>query len=231
MGITGRQFPIARAALSGATAYLCGYLLTYIWLGSEAAGLVTGVTVRVRPGGPGGMTTEPSLASLTGSPLDPVTWAGWLWANAHFVPIVEWSYPASDVTVPNLVLAGNPSWLGLVLLPPVLLMAAGGIAARRSQHGHVATLPVLRVQLPAGLVRGMAVWIGYLPATVFAAFLFSSPTTNDALSPFAPSLVGAFALAGMAYPIVFGGLGGWWGAWLRAVLSPNARDGPGSTAE
>jgi hypothetical protein len=44
---------------------------------------------------------------------------------------------------------------------------------------------------------------------VLGAFLFSAPTNHAALAPFAPSLVGAVVLAGIVYPLVFGGLGGW----------------------
>lgn len=124
------------------------------------------------------------------------------------MPVLAWTYPTSSVAVPKRVLAGRPRWLGLFLLSPLLLMAADGLTARRVHHGLVAALAVLRVKLPASLVRGMAGWIGYLPVTVLAAFLFSLPRTNDTVAPLAPSLIGAIGLTGTTYPVAFGGIGG-----------------------
>lgn len=217
MRLIGRRFQFWRTAALGTAAYLVGVLLTYAWLGRTASALAADVTVEVRAAAPGrGAVAEQPLSSLVGPEVDPATWAGWLWSNAHFVGVVEWSYPTSTVGVPNLVFVGDATWLVLFAAPPLLLAAAGALAAHGESAGTVAELPVLRLTLPAGAVRGMGVWVGYLPASVLGAFLFSTPTSHASLAPFAPSLVGAFVIAGGLYPLAFGGLGGWLGSRLRS---------------
>lgn len=227
MPSVGRRFQVGRAAALGVVAYLAGYLLAYGWLGRTAAGLAADVSVSVRAGAPGlSPVVERTLASLVGTEIAPWTWAGWLWSNAHFVRVVEWSYPTSTVAVPNLLVAGDATWLVLFGVPPLLLAVAGANAARREPAGTVDELPVLRLRLPAGAVRGMGVWVGYLPATVLGAFLFSTPTAHAALAPLAPGLVTTFVLAGLLYPLVFGGLGGWLGTRLRARADRASADEP-----
>lgn len=228
MRLFGGRFQIGRAAALGAAAFLVGYLTTYAWLGGRVAGLAAEVPVRVRAAAPGlGTVAERTLASLVGTDVPATTLAGWLWLNAHFVGVVEWSYPTSTVAVPNLLFAGDASWLVLFTVPPVLLAVAGALAAHGESAGTVAELPVLRLTLPAGAVRGMGVWVGYLPATVLGAFLFSAPTSHASLAPFAPSLVGAVVIAGFAYPLAFGGLGGWLGTRLRSRADRSTADEPG----
>lgn len=231
MRFIGRRFQVGRAAALGAAAYLVGVLLTDAWLGQTASAVAADVTVEVRAAAPGrGAVAEQPLASLVGPDIDPATWAGWLWSNAHFVGVVEWSYPTSTVAAPNLLFAGDASWLVLFAVPPVLLAVAGALAARGESADTVAELPVLRLKLPAGAVRGMGVWVGYLPATVLGAFLFSVPTSHAALAPFAPSLVGAVLIAGLAYPLAFGGLGGWLGPRLRSRADRSTADEPGAAS-
>lgn len=225
----GRRFQVGWAAALGVAAYLAGYLVTYAWLGRTAAGLTADVPVSVRAGAPGlSPVVERTLASLVGTEMAPSTWAGWLWSNAHFVRVVEWSYPTSTVAVPNLLIAGEATWLALFAVPPLLLAVGGALAARREQAGTVAELPVLRLTLPAGAVRGMGLWVGYLPAAVLGAFLFSTPTAHAALAPLAPGLVSTFIIAGLLYPLAFGGLGGWLGTRLRAERSPVDETSPAS---
>lgn len=231
MRFIGRRFQVGRAAGLGAAAYLVGFLLTYAWLGRSASAVAADVTVKVRAAAPGrGAVAEQPLSSLVGADIDPATWAGWLWSNAHFVGVVEWSYPTSTVAVPNLLFAGDASWLVLFAVPPVLLAAAGALAARGESADTVAELPVLRLRLPAGAVRGMGVWVGYLPISVLGAFGFSTPTAHAGLAPFAPSLVGAFVIAGLGYPLAFGGLGGWLGPRLRSRDDRSPADEPSAAS-
>lgn len=216
MRFIGRRFQVGQAAALGVAAYLAGYFVTFSWLGRTAGGLAADVSVSVRAGAPGlNPVVERTLASLVGAEIAPSTWAGWLWSNAHFVRVVEWSYPTSTVGVPNLLVAGDASWLALFAVPPLFLAVAGALAARRESAGTVAELPVIRLTLPAGAVRGMGLWVGYLPSVVLASFRFSMPTAHAALAPLAPGLVGTVVVAGFLYPLGFGGLGGWLGTWLR----------------
>lgn len=225
MRFIGRRFQVGRAAALGAAAYLAGYLVTYLWLGDRVAVLAAEVPVRVRAAAPGlGTVVERTLASLLGTDVPATTWAGWLWSNAHFVGVAEWSYPTSTVPVPNLLFASDASWLVIFAVPPVLLAAAGALSAHSESAGTVAELPALRLKLHAGAVRGMGIWVGYLPAAVLGAFLFSAPTSHAALAPFAPSLAGSFVIAGLLYPLAFGSLGGWLGTRLRSRANRSAAD-------
>lgn len=225
MRFIGRRFQVGRAATLGAAAYLAGYLVTYVWLGDRVPGLAAEVPVRVRAAAPGlGTVAERTLASLVGTDVPATTWAGWLWSNAHFVGIVEWSYPTSTVAVPNLLFAGDASWLVLFAVPPVFLVVAGALSAQGESAGTVAQLPVVRLTLPAGAVRGMGIWVGYLPAAILGGFLFSAPTSHAALAPFAPSLAGSFVITGLLYSLAFGSLGGWLGTRLRGRANRSAAD-------
>lgn len=219
------RYAVARDAAWGVAAYLAGYLLTYGWLGGRAASIATEVPVRIRMGEPGSFVGDSSLATLVGGGLEPSAWAGWLLYNAHFVEVVEWSYPLSDVAVPNLLLAGGGTLPVLFALPPVALALAGALAARNVRPDTVAEFPVLRVALPAGVVRGMGVTPGYLPLAVVGAFLFSVPTANESLAPFAPGLLASALVVGLLYPLVFGGFGGWLGARVAGSAGRPAAGG------
>lgn len=222
------QRPLARAAATGGVTYLAGALLASLWVGAQPAGSLTDVPVRVREFAPVSTLTDPTLAGLVGEVSRP-TLAAWVYANAHLVRVVEWSYPTTGAVVPNLVLTGSPGRLVLLAVPPAVLASAGGFLARNETPGTVDDLPLLRLSLPAGAVRGMAVWVGYLPAAVIAAFATSAPTSHPSLAPFAPGLVGAVVLMGVAYPLAFGGLGGWLATRLRSArASATNEPGPAS---
>lgn len=217
------RYVVARAAAWGVAAYLAGYLLTYGWLGGRAASIATEVPVQM--GEPGSSVGEPSLATLVGEGLEPSAWAGWLFYNAHFVGVVEMAYPLSDVAVPNILLARGGTLLALFALPPVVLALAGSLAARNVRPDTVAEFPVLRVTLPAGVVRGMGVTPGYLPLAVVGAVLFSVATANESLAPLAPGLLASALVMGLLYPLVFGGLGGWVGARVAGSAGHTAAAG------
>jgi hypothetical protein len=135
-----------------------GDVTTYAWLGERVASLAAGVTVGVRAAAPGrSAVAERPLTSLVGTDVDLTTWAGWLRSNAHFVGVVEWSYPTSPVAVPNLLFAGDASWLIRFAVPPTFLAVAGALAARDESAGTVTELPLLRLKLPACAVRGMGI--------------------------------------------------------------------------
>ncbi|MFA1612316.1 transporter [Halobellus rubicundus] len=123
------------------------------------------------------------------------TWklVGWVFFNAHFVTTeIPGLFGSSAV---NLVGRGDtfPSWLFLV--PPVLLVLAGALVAVASRSDD----------LLSGAVGGATAVVAYLPLSVVGAFLFAiSVGDTDA----GPTLVTAILLAGIVYPLVFGGVGG-----------------------
>ena len=217
------QWPLVRAAVGGVAASVAGYLVAFLWVGGGFAGAVRGVPVRVRSFATASTVPDPTLLELVGA-VPRTTLAAWVHANAHLVRVVEWSYPTTGATVPNLLLAGEPGRLLLFAVPPALLGLAGAILARGTTPGTYDELPLVRLALPAGAVRGTAVWVGYLPAAVLAAFVASAPTSNPSLAPFAPGLVGTVVLMGFVYPLVFGGLGGWLATRVVAARAPGEPD-------
>jgi hypothetical protein len=125
---------------------------------------------------------------------DPVTWklVGWLFFNAHFVAT---SIPGLFGDSSTNFLSGAEEFTLLVLyvVPPLVLLVAGAAVARG-------------VSDPAeGAKTGAALALGYVVASALGAFLVRI-SVADAVA--GPALVTAILLAGLVYPLVFGGLGG-----------------------
>lgn len=94
-----------------------------------------------------------------------------------------------------------PTASELQLVPPVLLLAAGFLVARR--HPREDALDAVRA--------GATVVVGYLPGIAVvlsvASFEVVFPVGDVVLLEVSPDL-GKGVVAGLAYPVVFGGLGG-----------------------
>lgn len=206
---TRLRYPGGRGALWGIAAYLTGLLATFALLGSRATAVLSRATFTVGP-------DTISVAELfAADPAPGWTVAGWLLYNAHFVS-VSTPIPNGDVVYFNyLVLAGGPA-VGLVLLPPALLFAAGVLATRRADG------PVhLRFDLGGTAETRYAIngallaMLGYLPPVLVGWVVFRAPVPFRDL-PVTLNLIVAWLVAGILYPVVFGGSGGLAVALLRA---------------
>lgn len=124
-----------------------------------------------------------------------VTWklVGWLFYNAHY----------ASVRVPGLFGDASRNFvsgadelgvLALLVLPPVLLAFAGALAARGITDASA-----------VGARNGAAVALGYLPLSVAGISLFS---VSGGGATAQPEGTAAALLAGLVYPVAFGGLGG-----------------------
>jgi hypothetical protein len=95
-----------------------------------------------------------------------------------------------------------PSSSSLQLLPPVLLGIAGFVVASRA----------VRTDLGDAAKAGAHVVLGYLPGIVavvsVASYQLSVPVVDATLLEISPNVLSAIGIAGLAYPLVFGGLGG-----------------------
>ena len=124
---------------------------------------------------------------------DPGTWqlVGWVFYNAHYVSVeVPGLFGSTSV---NLVGETFSSAL-LIVLPLVLLIRGAAIALATDIGGPV-----------AGGTAGVAVTLGYLPLALVGAVAVRIDI-GDATA--GPTLVAAVLLAGLVYPLVFGGIGG-----------------------
>lgn len=140
------------------------------------------------------------------APEDPgfLTTMGWLYFGVQFVdvevesvlgtlPFNFYDQLAASATVPGVV------WRAV---PPVLLLAGGYLLAMRR---------VAETAPPAvGAKVGASVAVGYLAAVLVAvsACTFETAVVGQELT-YRPAFGDAVAFAGIAYPMVFGALGGY----------------------
>lgn len=193
----------------GLSAYLVGYLITYFWKGQYVASIAENAVFRFASQGLGYWTGETRLAYvLADTGVADTTWAGWLFYNAHFVPLSA-GYAGPPLASNLLVVAEDPLYLLLFLVPPAALILAGMGVSRNTLRGMTNVSASLRLKLPNSVVRGMSITMGYIPAVVVGALVFSVDPIDERAMQLAPELLLSFFVAGLLYPIVFGGLGGW----------------------
>lgn len=172
--------PVGAGAVAGSLAWLLGYLVTYV------------ATIdRVREG----WSTQ-FLQLLVDETVD---WkaVGWLFFNAHDVAVRIprfFIWPASSL---NLVAADDGSFGYLYLLPPLALTLSGALVARYGRNGR-------RRLLDAG-IAGATVAVGYVCWCVVGLLAFVVAVEGERIGV---DPVPAVLLAGLAYPLAFGALGG-----------------------
>jgi hypothetical protein len=170
-----RSLPVVDGILGGTGAYLLGFLFTYLW----KAGEYRDALARIGP-----------LVELFGGET-PAAWKiiGWLYYSAHFVDARIDVGPVT--TYVDLVGEGAGTLELLYLLPPLFLLAAGFLVARRTDADVVV----------AGARAGATVAIGYLALVLVGVLAIQVGGSG-------PELVPALVLAGIVYPLVFGAIGG-----------------------
>lgn len=176
-----RRF-VGIGAGTGATAYLSGYVVTYVFA------VIDGVSTDALP-----------------------TWihVGRIYYNAHFVdtravgegrPTVIWNLVTGythAVTGDLSAAVGSTVPTVLYHLVPAVVLVGAGYLSWRLASGHLDAIGALN--------RGASVVFGYLVLTLVGAFLF---TTSPGSSTVGPTLRTAALQVGVIYPVVFGGLGG-----------------------
>ncbi|KTG10064.1 hypothetical protein AUR64_10720 [Haloprofundus marisrubri] len=187
------HLPLRRSASVGAVVYAVGYAVTVAATagrtGAVAAIEIAGETADAAP-----------LGEILGS--DPASWiaSGWLFYNAHLVPT---SVPIADAVnglggLTNqslLATLGGPLY-ALYLLPPLLLVAAGYAVVRTAETPGS----------NGARNAGASVVAGYFPLLLLGAFVFTAGAA-EAQTVASPAGLSSVFL-GLAYPLVFGGIGG-----------------------
>ena len=172
--------PAEYGLLSGFATFFLGFAITFSWVAREVEASLSGIN---------------AFAGLFGQSAIP-TWkaVGWVFYNAHFVTL-EIPVPGGSSLSRDLIAAQGGS-VALYLVPPVLLTLAGFLVARQ-----VGDFEDVR----AGARAGATIVVGYLLVAIAGAFV----TSVDAFGAMiAPDLLGAAAVAGLLYPLVFGSFGG-----------------------
>lgn len=174
-------------ALGGALAYLISYLITYLWKAPAVADALRGINL---------------IATLLGVDAIP-TWrgVGWLFYNAHFVR-TRVPGPGGPSLV-DFLARTDLGWALMVVIPIVLILAGAGVAFKNDI-----------VVTGRAAIHGAAIGIGYLPLAAVGTLLFAQPIA-DTGARIAPDLLPAVLVAGLLYPILFGGVGGLLSALTR----------------
>lgn len=181
---------------SGVTTFFLGFAVTYAWVASEVESALSGAN---------------AVVALFGEATIP-TWkaVGWVFYNAHLVAL---EIPMPGGAVSRDLIAAEGGSVGLYLVPPVLLTLAGWLVARTAYDlgGSRVGLPATdaddgsSVSVTDGARAGAAIVVGYLLVAVAGAFALSADAFGATVGP---DLLGAAAVAGLLYPVLFGALGG-----------------------
>lgn len=215
-----RNSPVLRGVVTGAGAYVLGYLVTYLLVSNRAVAVVKEIQIAMDYG-------RVTLGTQLGE-AGLATWkaVGWLFYGEHLVTPSSLSFPVffrSPVSLEaNLEVLGAAGAPYLLLLPPVLLVLAGLVTTWHAPS-HTVRLPFVWAEYPVAVRQGAWVAVGYAPLVFLGALLLEVPLSGNGsvgLDPFLSVLV-----AGVAYPVVFGGAAGWLRHQYAALTTNEEGDG------
>jgi len=173
-----RTNPSVVGASTGVAAYVVGYLLVFVVSAGQVRDALS--------------TTNAVIQFFGGDPIPTWQAVGWVFYDAHFVPI---RYPALGGTATTNFISSSDLSPLLYAVPPVVLFA-GGLAAAR----YVAALDASE-----GFRTGASAVFGYFVAVAVGVFVFAASRGGATIQPVPAT---ALLVAGVVYPVVFGGLGG-----------------------
>ena len=189
----GRQrvlggLPLRSAAVAGVVSFILGYIVTFVVEIGDVAEVLQHPLV--------------DLSNVS----TPADWQviGWIFLAGHNAIVTIVATVGGTTTTSGLAI-DVPTWL---LLLPVGLLFVAGFAVVRYED----------VRSPArGGTAGAAVAISYVVCVALLAVLSAWTVSQggDASLRIAPDLLPALAIAGVGYPLVFGGVGGAFGAVLN----------------
>ena len=181
------QRRLAAGTVAGLVAFVLAYVLVYaLTISTVQDSLLTG------------------FAEAFGGENPAWKIVGWILFNAQFVTTtITVDVPLLGGTdAVNFIAESDSLSPVLYVVPPALLAAAGLAMARLTGASDAGE----------ALKTGPTVALGYLPASIVGAFLFAVSVGSE--SGGSPTLLTAVVLAGVVYPVVFGGLGAVAGATL-----------------
>lgn len=126
-----------------------------------------------------------------GDPIPAWQGVGWLFYNAHLVDTMI----GSDQTRNIIANTDGATFTLLYAVPIVLLFASGAAIAIFGEPSSPLD----------GAITGMQTVLGYFPLAVIGVFVFAYTVADTTVQP---DLITGVLLAGIVYPLLFGGLGG-----------------------
>lgn len=192
---TTLRYPGGWTSVWGAGAYLLGYIVVYLVAEQRLRIVMQRVEIPISTG-----TT--TLASHLQGATPPV-WkgAGWLFYNAHFVPIVVPRERLPLIMV-NLISAAGGALVFLYGLPPLILTSAGWVATRTKENSSP-----MKMMISGGMIS-----FGYIPLALTGTLLFSVNLFGIVVHP---DILLGVVIAGFLYPAVFGAIGARLGHLVR----------------
>ena len=172
------RLPVVEGTFAGIVAWVFGYAFTYVIVAPD---------VRDSP-------LHRIIEAFEGEPAT-YEMVGWVFYNAHFVTTVFRDLPiiGSHTTT---FLGGEEGFSLLLYAIPIGLLLAAGLGLARYRGAPDAT---------QGALAGVAVLPGYLLLSIAGVFVFE---VTIAGARGGPDLLPAIFLAGIVYPLLFGGAGG-----------------------
>lgn len=172
--------PVGAGTIAGVVAWLVGYAVTY----------------------PVGV--DPVRADLRSIGLEVLVdgvddWqlAGWVFYNAHGVEVRLPELGVGFAVTNGNFLAGAGVLSVLYLVPPLAVAVAGAVVTWRYRHAYGGRTDAA--------IAGATTAVGYLLCTVAGLAVFAVGADGSVIRP---DPLTAVVLAGLAYPIAFGSLGG-----------------------
>ncbi|QSG11003.1 putative membrane protein [Halapricum desulfuricans] len=169
---------ILLGSVAGVLAWIAGYLVTYLVVAPDVSGSDLNRLIEVLDG-------EPATAELV----------GWVFFNAHFVETVFEGLPVLGSRTASYV-GGEGGFTVLLYLVPVVTLSVAGLLLARADGA---------TDVSSGALSGLTALPGYALASAVAAVAIEVTAAGASAGP---DFLAALILAGIAYPMVFSGLGG-----------------------
>jgi hypothetical protein len=186
------DWPVAtavRGGVAGAFAFLAGWALTFDRTTAAYRTEWVRYAYRSTPAGDSRTVVPDGV-----QPPDPVG-ATWVYHRLHDAAVdVRYLESVTD----GIDRLGLYETEPLALLAPLVLVAVGAGAVSASEHRR----------LRSAAIQGAAIVVGYLPLAVLTGLLAVWAPDVSPQVAFGVSFVDAVLLTGLAYPVVFGGIGG-----------------------
>lgn len=200
---TSVRYPGGRGAVWGYVAFLAGFAANYLLVSSRMSAFSSAASVSTN-------TSTYTLAELTAETTVPA-WklAGLAFFNSHLVDAIFSGFMgiAEQSGKTNLLLSAGGQFRVLVAVTPLLLVASGALVTRNATK-----TTDLRFTFWTGRTRyffngGFITFLGYLPPIIVASLLVSASLDGKIVARV--DLFTSWTVAGVVYPFVFGGLGGY----------------------